>query len=180
MCKEPTGEILRQILQPDGSELRGRVCGNGPFNSSSQLNEREQVRVNGRNIFARSGIEGPNRRLGHMVDSWGNCAMNSFAAGLAYIEAKDQTRAFIIGSRGSEYIGYEDFLGVDLAGELVTDLQIDFARTGFLQEQSGTGINDGAQVSKYNNALNLVLIAESKKQLIMDPSQPRGYSIQYL
>ena len=180
MCKEPTGEITNQLMYIAGSNQRGRVNGNGPFNSYSLLNEREQVRVNGRNIFARSGIEGSNRRLAHMVDSWGNCSMNSFGASLAYIEAKDQTRAFIVGSRGSEYIGNVDFMGVDLAGELVTDLQVDLGRTGFLNEGSGTGLQSGAQISYYNNALNLVLIAEAKKQLVMDPSQPRGYSIQYL
>jgi len=182
MCKEPTGNILRQIVEPAGSDNRGRVAGNGPFNSYCCLNEKEQIRVNGRNIFARAGIEGSNRRLAHMVDSWGNCALNPFGASLAYIEAKDQTRAFIVGSRGSEMIGNEDFVGVDLAGELVTDLQIDFSRNGVFNElPNATGnINEGAQVSKYNKALNLVLIAEAKKQLVMDASQPRGYSIQYL
>ena len=178
VMKAPTNLINQR--ESAGSGARGRVCGNGPFNSTSFLGEREQIRINGRNVFARSGISGSNRRLAHMVDSWGNCAMNPFAAGLAYIEMKNVTRWNILGQWGNALIGFEDFLGVDFAGERCTDLQIDFARTGVHMEGSGAGALDSVNCSKYNNAHALVLIAEAKKKLVRDATQPRGYSIQHV
>lgn len=185
--QNPAVNSSMQILDAN----RGGIVGLGQYASTGFLGEQEQIRINGRNIFARSGIVGDNRRLASMVDSWGNCAMHPFAQGLAYTEVDGVDRSQYLTAEGNSGIGVKSFVGVDLAGERCTDMQIDFTRVGqFMSDSAATenGTGAGGQAAtvgtvnrtKYNQNHDLLIWCEVKKAIVPDPSQAQGYTVQYV
>jgi len=133
----------------------------GLYNSQAMLKQKNQVRVNGMNVFARDGISNENERLSLVADIWSpNMSIMPFQQGLAFKAADALTRDQVI-NMGNEAIGSQSYFACDLAGEKVKDLQIDFERAGFHNA-------DAAQLAlcKYNSALNLILFAEVKKAVI--------------
>ena len=188
LWKAPNQQYQIGPVTGDGSSMtaitngNGGVVGNGLYASTGFLGEQEQIRLNGRNIFARSGVSGDNRRLAHMVDSWGNCAVAPYAAGLAYTEVDGVERSELLGDAGNALVGYQSFVGVDLAGERCTDLQIDFTRLGTIMTDTNAGTT-GTEPrfrTKYNAEHNMLIWCEVKKAIVADPSQANGYNVQYL
>tara|TARA_R110001606_G_scaffold269605_3_gene418177 strand:- start:2261 stop:3646 length:1386 start_codon:yes stop_codon:yes gene_type:complete len=185
LWKQPANLANQRSVAADGG-----AAAFGIYNSDSFLGEVEQIRINGRNVLARSGIQGSNRRLAHMVDSWGNCSMNAFSVGLAN-SAPDAALRNRILHNGQEEFGCLDFVGIDMAGEKCSDLQIDLSRTGFfLSTQTvdggnagatdGTYANDAARTaaSKYNAAHNMGIYCEVKKAIVM--AGDGSYSVVYV
>lgn len=145
----------------------------GLYNSHAMIHQKNQVRVNGRNLFARDGITRENQRLALMADTWGRKAsIRPFQHGLAYREQDTIPRTNYIDT-GNESIGTADYFAWDLDGARVTDLQLDYERQSF---QSSVG---GAQVTacKYNSALDLVMFAEVMKSIV--PQKGGGYNVMY-
>tara|TARA_R110000868_G_scaffold247605_1_gene503996 strand:- start:71 stop:1435 length:1365 start_codon:yes stop_codon:yes gene_type:complete len=167
--KQPT---LITNYQVDGG-VDGRDVGWGIYSSTGFLGEKCQIRVNGRNIWARSGIDKPNSRLAYMVDSWGDGVMATHQNGLAFQAADNQPRSDYWKVDGNQDIGSQDFIGVNLGLEKVQDLQIDFERRGFFAEDAGQ-----TALSKYNSAYNLRIFAEVRKQII--PQANGGYNVIYV
>ena len=166
----------------------GSAAAFGIYNSDAFLGEVEQVRINGRNVLARGGVVGSNRRLAHMVDSWGNCSMNAFSVGLANISPDAIPRDRII-RNGNQDFGCLDFVGLDMGGEKCSDLQIDLSRTGLYLASvavGGAGATDGTYVtdaartvaSKYNAPHNMGIFCEVKKAIVM--AGDGSYSVVYV
>ena len=167
--KQPT---LKTNYQVDGGE-NGRDVGWGVYSSMAFLGEKCQIRVNGRNIWARSGIDRPNSRLAYMADSWGDSSIATFLNGMTFQAADAAPRNLNWKIDGNGDCGTQDFIGIDLGLEKVQDLQIDFERKGFFCE-------DDAQtaLSKYNSAYNLRIFAEVRKAIV--PSGNGGYNVIYV
>ena len=167
--KQPT---LKSNFQID-SDNNGRDIGWGVYSSMAFLGEKVQIRVNGRNIWARSGLDRPNSRLAHMADSWGDASLATFLNGMTFQAADAVARTVNWKIDGNGDAGTQDFIGVDLGLERVQDLQIDFERKGFF-------CADDAQtaLSKYNSAYNLRIFAEVRKAII--PQANGGYNVIYV
>lgn len=160
-------------------------AGKGLFSSSGFLGEKAQVKINGRNVFARSGVEGDNRRLAHMVDSWGVMALAPMQYGLGN-QSPDATLRQGTLQDGNEVIGNLSFVGLDLGNEKCQDLQIDFERTIVMMATqavgggNGGGIGDTARTanSKYNAAHDLAIWCEVKKAIV--PNKDGSYNVVYV
>ena len=138
-------------------------CAHGVYNSHAMLKQKNQVRVNGRNVFARNGIEKDMQRLALMADVWGGSAgIGPFYAGLAPLANDANPRQDIL-QQGNEVIGTQDYFGCTLAGSHVEDLQFDYSRTGTFN-----GAGDATQTikSKYNADLSLHIFGEVKKAIV--------------
>ena len=147
----------------------------GPYNSHAMFHQKNQVRINGRNLFARDGITKENQRLGLMADTWGaKASLFPFQNGIAYAATDlDERQRYI--ECGNEGIGTADYFGFDLDNNVVSDLQLDYERKSY-QPFNATG--DGAMVdSKYNVNLDLVMFAEVNKTLI--PKADGTYNVLY-
>ena len=166
--KQPT---LKGNIQID-SELNGRDIGWGAYGSMSFLGEKIQIRVNGRNIYARSGLDKPNQRLAAMVDSWGNSSLAPFANGMTFQAPDASPRSETWKIDGNQDCGVQDFIGTDIGLEKVQDLQIDFERKGFFADSDAETAK-----SKYNSAYNLRIFAEVRKAII---PQASGYNVIYV
>lgn len=153
------------------------IVGNGIFSSLALLNEVEQIRVNGRNLLPRNGIEGSgNRRLAKMVDSWGDMSLAPFNNGLANIsDGSNIPRSNFI-QTGNEDIGLVDYMGLEIGNEKCVDLQVDLSRRGVFIN-GGAGDN-GTAICKYNSAINLVIYAEVLKGIVVN--KDNSYNVVYV
>ena len=141
-------------------------CAMGIYNSHAMFRQKNQIRLNGRNVFARNGIERDMQRLALMADVWGGTAgIAPFYAGMAPLAENENIRQDIL-DQGNEVIGTQDYFGCTLAGVKVEDLQLDYERTGTAND------NGGAQtiLSKYNADLSLHIFAEVKKAVVFGKS----------
>ena len=151
---------------------------NGGFDSTGLYKESTQIRVNGVNLFAKSGIDKDNKRLARCVDSWGSGSMPTFGHGIGYkcVDANDRSSD---GGVPNSQIGFQDFFGCDLGGTMVNDLQIDFKRTGvFCKLAGGDGGTAGTAASKYNSPYKLIFFAITQKAIVMDGKG--GYDVKYV
>ena len=146
----------------------------GMYNSQAMLKQKNQVRVNGMNIFARDGITTENERLAMVADTWSaDMSIMPFQQGLAFKANDDAIQnRFNVVNMGNELIGSLSYFGCDLAGEKVKDLQIDYERTGFFNADAGE-----FALSKYNSPLSLIIFAEVKKAIIFSGS---SYNVVYV
>ena len=148
------------------AQQNGADCGMGIYNSHAMFRQKNQIRLNGRNVFARNGIERDMQRLALMADVWGgNAGIAPFYAGIAPLAEDENIRQDIL-QVGNEVIGTQDYFGCTLAGVKVEDLQLDYERTGTAND------NGGAQTiaSKYNADLSLHIFAEVKKAVVFGKS----------
>tara|TARA_R110001592_G_scaffold1469_2_gene8785 strand:+ start:2605 stop:3933 length:1329 start_codon:yes stop_codon:yes gene_type:complete len=144
----------------------------GMYNSQAMLKQKNQVRVNGMNIYARDGISKENERLAGVADIWSpNMSIMPFQQGLAFRSADTDTRDNVI-NMGNEAIGTQSYFACDLAGEKVKDLQIDYERVGFFNADAGQ-----LALCKYNSAVDLILFAEVKKAVIFSGG---SYNVVYV
>ena len=152
---------------------------NGEYDSVGLFRERTQIRVNGQNLFAKGGIDKPNKRLARLNDSWGSGGLHPFANGIAYIAPENEPRNRYIQS-GNSSIGYMDWFGCDLGYRNVDDFQVEFSRTGVACVSAGAaGVNVPAQTlkSKYNQGYKLIMFALTQKAIVMDGTG--SYDIRY-
>lgn len=139
---------------------------NGVYNSHAMLRQKNQVRLNGRNIFPRNGVDRDMQRLALMADVWGGSAsIAPFYAGLAPKAADLNTRQDVL-QQGNEVIGTQDYFGCTLAGAKVEDLQFDYGRTGTAND-NGQG---QTTASKYNADLTIHVFGEVKKAVVFGKS----------
>ena len=126
--------------------------------STSQYNQKVQIRVNGQNKYPRDGVTRPNQRLAKLTDVWGTC--NSFpGSNEIYLSNAANVVAEI------NRIGNYDYFGCHI-GEKVEDLQIDYSRE-----------NVATMNLRYNQQLMLNLFAEAQKQIAVGSG---GYSVKYI
>lgn len=151
---------------------------NGQYDSYGLFKESTQVRVNGQNIFAKSGIDKPNKRLARLNDSWGSGGLPAFGNGIAYIAAENEPRNRYLGG-GNSSVGYMDWFGCDLGYQEVQDLQIEFGRTAVPSINSVDNVDTANTArSKYNQPYNLIMFGLTQKSIVMDGKG--GYDIRYM
>ncbi len=160
---------LLSTYQTTGTNMRYSNLG-----SVSCFKEELQVRVNGQNMFAGSGL-GPsdNERLAMCNDVWGTMSTYNYANGSAYLADGVNRNVHI--DVGNDIMSSLDYYGVLINSE-ISDLQLNFSRTIVNVQDSGPAdISDTASV---NQALDLNIFCEVKKAIISDGSG--GYLIQYV
>lgn len=116
--------------------------------SISQYKPQIQVRVNGANKLARNGFSGYNKRLGALVDAYGECNVvvnqnvPALAEGSNYIDEDDVPQ------------GQLDYTGLRV-DEDISELIVDYNRTGLFNDPTTT------------QNLTLNLFGEVNKQVVM-------------
>ena len=138
----------------------------GVLGSKAQHQTAIQIRINGANVFARSGVTNINERLARLTDSWGSCnTMTNFPG--------------ISGTDGDEVIdrdrlGETDYFGCTIA-QSVSEMQIDFARR-IKSTFGGANAADGNDGLRYRQAIFLNIFCEVPKQLVV---RDGGYNVLY-
>ncbi len=137
----------------------------GQLDSIALFKESTQVRVNGQNVFSKSGIDKPNKRLARLVDTWGSGALMPFGNGLGYKAPDNQPRSNYI-EQGNSGIGFSDYFGMDVGYAQVEDLQIDFSRQAIFCD-TGDAVPDAADTlkSRYNQPVNLIAFGMTRKAI---------------
>jgi len=150
---------------------------NGLYNSVGLYKESTQIRVNGGNLFPKSGISDANKRLARLVDTWGSGCLATFANGLPFKAADGVSRGDTV-EGGASKCGYADWFGCDLGFQEIQDFQFEFSRQGVFNKSTADTANDAGQTSasKYNAAIDLLLFAETRKVIVMSGS---SYNVMY-
>ena len=156
--------IVKEIANAAFEENANATLGFGKFSSQAVFKQKFQLRVNGRNMFPRAnGIQGENEMLAHVAESYGDCnaypGSNQYGMDISTIVAG-----------GRDVLGQLSYIGV-YVGEMISDLQIDFSRTG-LQATAPAG---GKRAT--TDELRAHVYCESRKQLTMGPNNT--YVISY-
>ena len=132
----------------------------GGKGSTSQHKQTFQVRVNGKNKIAGGGIEASatgsvgNRRLAHLVDSWGNANIIQGGNITCYGQDLATTPPKVVSTAVQAYIGNQDYVGVHI-DERIQELQVFTNRAGLF------GNTDTSQ------SLTLNLFGEVEKAVVM-------------
>ena len=138
-------------------EAGDAVVGYGQYSSMAGSNETIQVRVNGRNLFARGGLTGKNRTLAMLNDSYGNINMKEDDHVVLHADCP----VLDAGKKGQQ-----SNIGVAV-GEKVLDLQLEYTRSF---------VTDGTSPSPYKDALTLHCEGEVLKNMSLGNG---GYMISY-
>jgi len=165
--------IATRTLTTATNQDSGKDVVFGNYNSHAMLNQKNQVRVNGRSVLPRNGIERDNQRLAMMADVWSSSAsIAPFQNGLAFVATDANSRDNYL-FEGNATIGVQDYFGINLASVLIEDLQLDYTRTGIWNATQGE-----TDKSKYNSPLELHVFAEVRKAVIF--GQNGNYNVVYL
>lgn len=122
--------------------------------SEKQLQEKLQVKVNGKPLFPTSnGIVENNERLAHLSDSWGLC---NTIPGHQLAEITDSDNYIW---ESDEVVGHLDYYGFNVE-QRIDDLQMEYIRSGRWITNQNTTNND-----KFNQPLNLRLFGQVVKQI---------------
>lgn len=108
-----------------GVWLKGGTENRGVSNQGSiaSFSANWQIRCNGSNLFSGNGWTGPNRRLGHLADTYGPSNL-SVGGNLTYLESADRVLA-----DPADWLSVQDYTGCRV-DERVMELKVSFARTG--------------------------------------------------
>ena len=132
----------------------------GIYASQNLYKETLQIRVNGRNLFPRSGLVGDNERLASLTDNFGPM--------LSYPSSNSQgVDATNLVTRNNDLAGQLDYDGV-LIGDYINDLQIQLGRTG-------TASTDARKPN--TTTLDVHCFAEIMKTMRLTAT---GYNISYV
>ena len=129
----------------------GNCIGFGPYASFAQSNEKIQVVVNGVQQLPRNGVDGPNKMLSMLHDTWGECDTmpGGNTLGIA-TPAKLNTQL-------QSYQGQQSYFGMFL-NQRVKDLQFNYSRNGFIDTGTATPTNE---------AMDCLVYAEISKTLLI-------------
>ena len=156
--------MVKQLSNPAGYLTGNAVNGWGKFGSAAFFNEEVQVRVNGSNLFPKSGIVGDHERLAYVADTWGETfafpGSNNLDVDSGLVVGSDAADGRLKGGTLS-YVGF-------YVGEKVVDMQIVHSRQG---------LQDTGAYRPTTSAVNCIYFAEIKKALVINPD---GYQIVYL
>ena len=153
-------EITNSALEVSGTAVQGY----GKFSSQAVFKQKFQLRINGRNIFPRAnGIAGNNEMLAHVAETYGDCS--AYPGSNQY----GQDISTIVGL-GRPALGQLAYIGC-YVGQEISDLQIDYARTG-LQDAGNTGGKKST-----TDALTCHVYGEVRKLLM--PNANGTYTIAY-
>ena len=193
MITEPTSPLSYRVDSYRDPVL-GVVAVNAAFGKMGSMYQKDmelQVRVNGGNLFP-TPLKGGNRRLGLLVDTWGEC--------LAPLGNMDSPASINdIGNGGTEMpealqrLGSTDYTGWNLGGTRVQELILQYKRNGLYVTGGyvSTPANPDAEppveqvitpipqnLNRFNQRVNLVLYGEVQKSLV--PTGNGRYVISYV
>jgi len=136
--------------------------------SVAQLDEKQQIRVNGANKLPRDGITRPNQRLAYLTDTWGTC--NSYVGsnqlwlyGSSLTAAEQSVAAAGIVKNPLSRLGNLSYTGL-MVNEFINELEIEYSR------------KSGVSTAIQNQQLILNLFGQVRKQVVM---QQGGYNVVY-
>ena len=129
------------------------------------INEKFQVRLNGRNLFPYGGLTKPNQRLARLHDTFGECTAPPGSNDIGLSHAANHVAANTLGM-----IGSFDWKGFEI-GDRVNDLQIEYERTGIYD--AGAGSQDDVQ---YNKGFEMLFLGEVSKSIVRDGN---SYKVMY-
>ncbi len=164
--------VATRTLTSTNNQDTGKDVVYGNYNSHGMLLQKNQIRLNGRSVLPRSGVERDQQRLALMADVWSSSAsIAPFQNGLAFVATDANSRANYL-QEGNATVGVCDYFGINLASVLVEDLQMDYTRTGIWN-----GTQAQTDLSKYNSALELHVFSEVKKAIVFGSN---GYNVVYV
>lgn len=152
--------LMVKAIAPALENSAGAVTGLGMYSSQACFRQSVQYRVNGRNLLPALETRGNNRRLAQIVDNYGDCFsyIGSNQYGGDNSDELDDGRALL---------GQLDYMGT-YVGEYISDLQINYSRTG---------LEDNTPKRATTEQLTVHVYGECRKQLQL---QPNGqYRISY-
>ena len=142
---------IRTNFQNTASNVNANtVVGYGIYSSINGSREGFNIIINGRSLMPRGIQEGENRRLAHLVDTHGEVNLHASAHTCLHNDFDGLTV-----SGDATKVGKLDFFGTTI-GEKVTELQVEYQRTGK---------TDGSTPSRYNDAMELFVEGYVSKQL---------------
>ena len=145
------------------------VLGFGEYASLSGKKEKFQVRVNGRALLPRDGIDhGCNRGLALMNDTYG--ALNLFENAVLPLSRLPSDDYESHGTVASHIVGAQDYFGIKI-GQSVSDVQIDYSREGLTDDST-------KHPSRYNSAMTHTVEAEILKQIMFNSDG--SYNVMYV
>jgi len=121
--------------------------------SEAQSNQVIQLRVNGSQIFPRSGIVDNNERLAVLHDVWGTLNTIPSAGSLPFVNSVN----YVVDNTNK--LGHLDYYGANI-GYKIEDLQLDYQRSGAYDSTLAT-----QDIGKYNQSLDMHLFGEVMKRL---------------
>lgn len=153
--------MVKEIANPALEVSANTTQGFGKFSSQCCFRQKVQLRVNGSNLYPRNGIVGNNERLAHVVDTFGDCAN--------YIGSNQYgTDPATVLFNGRQFLGQLDYIGA-YVGEQISNLQINYERTG---------LQDATTKRPTTDALNVHVYGEVRKAIKIGPQGQ--YRITYL
>ena len=153
--------LVKQLASATAFVSGNAVSGWGQYASQNLYEQTLQIRVNGGNIFPRSGLRGSNERLASLCDNFGEMIAypGSTTQGVDVSNIFTTTNAFS---------GQLDFDGV-LVGQYINDLQINIGRTGTQATNA---------VKPNTDNINVHVFGEVMKSLVI--RKGGGYNITYV
>ena len=133
--------------------------------SEAQNGEVFQLRVNGSQVFPRSGIVDNNERLAVLNDVWGTLNSVPSAGSIPFYDSVN----YVVDSVNK--LGHLDYFGANI-GYKIEDLQLDYERKG-AYDSTLTSQDKG----KFNQALDINMFGEVMKRLIWNNNK---YIIAYM
>lgn len=137
------------------------VVGYGPYASFAQLDEVVQVTVNGAQLLPRNGVEGSNRMLSMLNDTWGE---SNVFIGNNQIAMSDPTKHLVTDLQSK--VGQVSYFGC-YVNQPVKNFQVTLTRSGLIDTGDRTPTNE---------ALLCSVFAEVSKIMTFNAS---GYDISY-
>ena len=133
--------------------------------SEAQNGEVFQLRVNGSQVFPRSGVVDNNERLAVLNDVWGTLNAMPSAGSIPFYDSVNYVTDSV------NKLGHLDYFGANI-GYKIEDLQLDYQRKG-AYDSTLTSQDKG----KFNQALDINMFGEVMKRLIWDGNK---YIIAYM
>ena len=134
----------------------GNAIGFGPYASFAQGAEKIQVVCNGVQLLPRNGVDGPNKMLSMLHDTWGECNTMPGGNTLGIVGSTAKLNAEL-----RTYQGQQSYFGMFL-NQRVKDLQFNYSRQAFIDTGTATPTNE---------ALDCLVYAEISKSLLIQGNQ---------
>lgn len=171
------GRVVMMKSYTDKSKYKPNddtILGYGDFSSVAQLDEKINVRLNGRGVFSGNGLDTPAKRASAVADAWGDVniipyghqmSMGNNVAGTLNNERGSAPK--LSGTNESDKIGQSDYVGMELS-DRVSQMILEYERVG---------VKDTSDVKNTSAGLDIHIYAEVQRSLMMDGKG--GYTVRY-
>jgi len=152
-----------------------QILGYGELGSSvAQLEEKINLRLNGRGVYSGNGLDTPAKRASALSMAWGDVNIVPYSHNLAMGRNVAGTLNNVVGAppkydndNESKLIGQSDFVGMEIS-DRVSQLILDYERTN---------IKDTGSIKNTSAGLDIHIFAEVQRSLMLDCKG--GYMVRY-